>query len=93
FYVTDKKNKKKTKPILDKALFLLKELNITNIDKKCNHMEFHKRNSGFEKKDLKNWFIWHQDDYSAVSWPCYTIIFYIRKDPTLKGGNLEYKDV
>ena len=90
-YVSGKKGYKKSKAIFDKALSVLEENNITNIDKKYSYMEFHKRNSGFEKKDFGSWFSWHKDDYATVSWPCYSVIFYLRKDPTLKGGNLQYK--
>ena len=55
-----------------------------------NTIEFHQRNCGFEKK-YKRTFPWHEDDYGAVNFKVYTIIYYIRKDHTIKGGNLEYK--
>ena len=90
-FVKGRKASKKSDPILNKALSVLKENNITNINKKTSYIEFHKRNSGFEKKDFGNWFSWHKDDYGAVPWPCYSVIFYLRKDHTLKGGNLLYK--
>lgn len=90
-WVKGKKASKMSKPIFDKALSVLEENNITNINKKHSYMEFHKRNSGFEKKDFGTWFEWHKDDYGAVPWKCYSVIFYLRKDHTLKGGNLLYK--
>ena len=90
-YVSGKKGFRKSKPILNKALSVLEENNIKNIDKNTSYMEFHKRNSGFEKKDLGKWFTSHKDDYGAVPWKCYSVIFYLRKDHTLKGGNLQYK--
>ena len=72
-----------SQPIFDKALDILQKNNITDINKKYSYMEFHKRNSGFEKKDFGSWFMWHKDDYGAVR-QCYSVIFYLRKDSTLK---------
>lgn len=90
-YVKSNKGYKISQPIFNKALNVLKENKITNIDKKYSCIEFHKRNSGFETKDFGTWFEWHKDDYAIVPWLCYTIIFYLRKDQTIKGGDLEYK--
>ena len=42
------------------------------------------------KKKCKRTFDWHNDDYGVVNYNVYTIIYYIRKDNTIKGGNLEY---
>ena len=91
FMIKKSKQKEKTLFILNKAFEILKENDISDINKKCYYMEFHKRNSGFVKKDYGKWFIWHEDDKSAVPWNCYTVIFYLRKDKTLIGGDLEYK--
>ena len=90
-YVKGKKGFRKSKPILNKALSVLEENNIKNIDKKTSYMEFRKRNSGFEKKDLGKWFTSHKDDYGAVPGNVIQLSFYLRKDHTLKGGNLQYK--
>ena len=90
-------NFKKTKTrdaaslIVNKSVDILKQNGISNFNKNKFYIEFHKRNSGFEKKDFGNWFIWHEDDNAAVNYLCYTVIFYLRKDHTLKGGNLLYK--
>ena len=91
FMVKNSKQKKKTLFILNKALDILETNGINDINKKYNYMEFHKRNGGFVKKDYGKWFIWHEDDGGAVPWNCYTVIFYLRKDHTLVGGDLEFK--
>ena len=69
---------------------LLDLFNKTDYDLSQYYIEFHQRNCGFEKK-YKRTFPWHEDDYGAVNFKVYTIIYYIRKDHTIKGGNLEYK--
>lgn len=78
------------KPIIDKVLSILKENNIYNIDPTNYYIEFHQLNCGFEKKKYQS-LDWHYDDYGAVNYKVYTVIFYLRKDKTVKGGNLEYK--
>lgn len=55
-------------------------------------VEFHQRNCfGFEKRRSQVGFNWHTDD-SLVSIfdPVYTILFYLRKDSTVSGGNFRY---
>ena len=37
------------------------------------------------------YFAWHTDDYEVAGMPVYTILYYIRKDKTIKGGNSEYR--
>ena len=75
----------KTKKILD--LF-----NKTNYDLSQYCIEFQQRNCGFEDECVQRHptFTWHEDDYGIVNFNVYTIIYYIRKDKTIKGGNLEY---
>ena len=77
-------------PIIKKTKQILDLFDKTNYDLSQYYIEFHQRNCGFEKK-YKRTFPWHEDDYGAVSFKVYTIIYYIRKDHTIKGGNLEYK--
>jgi len=77
-------------PILKKAFQILTNYGITNFDKSEFHLECHQRNCGFEKQKHQ-WSHWHTDDNGAVKYPVYTIIFYLRKDRTIKGGNLDYK--
>lgn len=80
---------KKINPILEKAKDILNSLNIKNYDLSKYNMEFHQRNCGFEKKKYQ-WSTWHKDDYATTSFKVYTILFYIRKDSTVDGGNLDY---
>ena len=79
-----------THPILSKTKEVLHLLGITNYDFSTWFMEFQQRNCGFEKKP-KRTFKWHRDDYSTINYKVHTIIFYLRKDNSIKGGNLEYK--
>jgi hypothetical protein len=87
------KNKKiyeSINPILVKAVEILNQYNFSNYDINNYCIEFHQRNCGFEKKPYQ-WSTWHNDDYGAVHNRVYTILFYIRKDNTVKDGNLDYK--
>ena len=78
------------KPIIDKSLEILDKFNYFNYNINKYEIQLHQRNSGFEKKPCE-YFAWHEDDYEVGNMPVYTILFYIRKDKTIKGGNLEYK--
>ena len=78
------------KPIIDKSLEILDKFNYFNYNINKYEIQFHQRNSGFEKKPCE-YFAWHEDDYEVGNMPVYTILFYIRKDKTIKGGDLEYK--
>ena len=93
YAITNKKPKHEEAAtvVLEKSFNVLKENGILDIDKTKFYIEFHKRNSGFEKKNFGEWFDWHKDDYAAVPWKGYSVIYYLRKDNTLKGGDLEYK--
>ena len=84
------KSKNLVEPIIKKTKQLLDMFNKTNYDLSQYYIEFQQRNCGFEQK-CKRTFPWHEDDYGAVNFKVYTIIYYIRKDHTIKGGNLEYK--
>lgn len=77
-------------PILNKAINILTQNNISNFDTNEYLIEFHQRNCGFEKKPYQH-FSWHQDNYGPVSYKVHTILFYLRKDITIIGGNLDYK--
>ena len=77
-------------PILSMAKRVLDSANKTDYDLSKWFVEFQQRNCGFEKK-VKRTFDWHRDDYAAVGFKVYTVIFYLRKDKTIKGGNLEYE--
>lgn len=82
--------KKLVKPVLDKAINVLSEKGITDLNEKKYYLEFHQRNCGFETKTHQI-FDWHTDDDGAMSGLVYTVIFYLRRDITVKGGDLEYK--
>ena len=90
--ISNRKSKHKglIKPLLEKTKEILDQSGKQNYDMKTYLMEFHQRNCGFEKKS-KATFSWHQDDYAAVSYKVYTVIYYLRKDKTIQGGNLEYE--
>ena len=77
-------------PILDKAVSILGSIGINNVDKNEYYIEFHQRNCGFEKKKHQ-WSHWHTDDHSSINSKVYSVLFYLRKDVTVKGGDLDYK--
>ena len=74
--------------LLERSVELLKMEGITDYDEKKFCIDFHQRNC-FEKNDNKhNWSVWHVDDYSVIGNPVYTILYYVRIDKTVKGGEL-----
>lgn len=80
--------------ILEAAKVIFRNNGITNINMNRMILEFQQLNC-FGKNKVRN-FSWHNDD--NVIWTglpfsrgVYTLIFYIRKDRTIKGGNFEYK--
>lgn len=90
FNRSSSEQKELVKPILDKALDVLYEKDIKNIDKTKYYLEFHQRNCGFENKGHQI-FDWHTDDDGAMTGFVYTVLFYLRKDITVNGGDLDYK--
>lgn len=80
-------------PLLLKTISILNNLGHIDFDPKCVTFEFHRRNySNFGKNKKKfNDFTWHYDDYNVAPFELYTLIFYLRKDITVKGGNLLYE--
>ena len=82
--------KELVKPILNRALKILSENDIIDIDESKYYLEFHQRNCGFEKKEHQI-FDWHIDDDGAMRGLVYSVLFYLRKDITVKGGDLDYK--
>ena len=80
-------------PILHKSISLLIYHGYKDFDPKCVVFEFHRRNylSFSDKKTPHEDFLWHIDDMSVTPFKVYSIIFYLRKDSTIKGGNLLYK--
>lgn len=90
----DNKHYHKFKDIVDKSYNIIKELNINNLvfNPKKYTIEFIQRNhfDGFWK--TANPLAWHKDDYGATARKVFTIIYYVRKDKTVRGGDLEYLD-
>ena len=79
--ISNRKSKHKglIKPLLEKTKEILDQSGKQNYDMRYYLMEFHQRNCGFEKKS-KITFSWHEDDYAAVNYKVYTVIYYLRKD-------------
>lgn len=72
------------------AELLTTELGITNFVKDKNVVEFHQINL-FGENEISS-FKWHQD--IGIIYPfktTYTVIFYLRKDSTVKGGDLQIR--
>ena len=91
---TSSKNKQSLliiQPIVSKSLEIFKQLGIHNIDDTTFGVEFHQLNSGFGKEKQISPFTWHIDDNAVVSYKVYTIIYYLRKDITIKGGDFQYE--
>lgn len=60
------------------------------IDSNNYHIDFHRYNLSGKKYSSE--LDWHEDDYGATNYPVSTVILYLRKDITLKGGNLLIRD-
>ena len=72
------------------ADLLISNLGVTNLDLYKNVVEFHQLNL-FADSKIKT-FSWHRD--VGIIYPfltTYTVIFYLRKDKTVKGGNLNIR--
>ena len=74
---------------LTKASSILQEYNYP-IDNNNYHLDFHRYNLFGEKVSSR--LDWHCDDYGDVNYPVNTAIFYLRKDPSIDGGNLIVKE-
>ena len=59
------------------------------IDDKYFHAECHSYNLFGEK--VESVFEWHKDDFGATHYEVNTLILYLRKDKTIKNGDLKYK--
>lgn len=60
-----------------------------HIDSRNYHVDFHRYNL-FGKKHSSA-LTWHEDDYGATSYKVNTVVLYLRKDKTIRGGNLLVK--
>jgi hypothetical protein len=90
-HIKNKQIKDNLQPILDKSFSVLRSNNIDDFDNTTYHMEFHQRNCGFEKKKVGTWFDWHKDDSAATKYRVYSVLFYIRKDIAVKGGDIDFR--
>ena len=93
YHIKEKKQKNHielTKPIIERAIRCLGDNGVTNFDEKKWCVDFHQRNCGFEKKKYQ-WSTWHKDDHAVIRCKVHTVIFYLRKDITVGGGDFEYK--
>ena len=77
-------------PIIFKAISLLVYNGFNDYDSENIIIEFHRRNYISYEKNIKD-MVWHTDDYEVGPFKVYTVIFYLRKDCTIKGGNLLYE--
>jgi len=80
-------------PILHKSISLLIHHGYKDFDPKCVVFEFHRRNylSFGGKRTPNEDMVWHKDDLEVAPFKVYTVVFYLRKDSTIKGGNLLYE--
>lgn len=81
-------------PFVHKGLSLLVEHGYKNFDPKFVRCEFHRRNylSLGTKKARHKDLVWHYDDFQVEPWKVYSVIFYLRIDPTVVGADLLYNE-
>jgi hypothetical protein len=70
---------------------LLRSNKIRNFNENKFYVEFQRANLPELNNINTRKFDLHFDDYGAVSYPVWTVIYYIRKDNGIKGGNFEYR--
>jgi hypothetical protein len=80
-----------TYDVLQLSFEILENLEIYNYDPNYFLIDYHQLNSSDTKRPYSP-FVWHVDDYGTMPYNTHTIIFYLRKDRSLKGGNLLYLD-
>jgi len=78
--------------IIKKALRILEFRGVTteDIDEKTFHLEFQQRNCSETYDEQYSWIDWHRDDYTAIPHRVYTVLFYVRVDRGVKGGELQH---
>ena len=76
--------------ILEKSVEILQMLNINRFCRNNYVIDFHQRNCSESKKDKYHWSVWHEDDFQVTRYSVWTIIYYLRKDKGVKGGNIIY---
>ena len=78
-------------PIKQLMIGLLEDYGINTFDSSKSLIECHQTNCLEYKDQKKSYFAWHCDDQAVVPYNVYTVIFYLRKDSTVRGGDFEYK--
>lgn len=77
--------------LIDNSKKILDSLNINNYSDKIYYLELQRANILEPNKSLATAkFSFHYDDCGALRYPVWTIIYYLRKDKGIKGGNFIY---
>lgn len=79
--------------ILEKSFEILQMLQITKFSRNKYVIDFHQRNCTETIKEKYQWSVWHEDDYQITNYPVWTILYYVRKDKGVKGGNILFSNV
>ena len=61
------------------------------VKQKFFHIDFHSYRIQSQDGEVESSLCWHKDDFGATDYKVHTLILYLQKDTTLKGGDLEYK--
>ena len=75
---------------MSKAINVLHQNNISNYNTEKCYLEFQHRNIDQSYSKYNEDFTWHKDDKQIIGCPVYTVIFYLKKDNTVTGGNFAY---
>ena len=79
--------------IIERSTEILMMLGLYKFNKNKFVIDFHQVNSTEIKKEKYNWSVWHEDDFQVTNYPVWTIIYYIRKDKGIRGGNILFSDI
>ena len=79
--------------IVEKSCEILQLLNIKKYLRNRYVLDFHQRNCSETFKEKYQWSVWHEDDYQVTNYPVWTVLYYIRKDKGINGGNIQFSNV
>lgn len=79
--------------IIEKSFEILQMLEIKKFSRNKYVIDFHQRNCTETIKEKYQWSVWHEDDYQVTNYPVWTILYYVRKDKGVKGGNILFSNV
>ena len=91
-YAKNNSNSIESRESIEQLVAIVANILITNgfhIDSSKYHIDFHRYNL-FGKKHSTP-FAWHEDDYGSSGYEVNTAVLYLRKDKTIRGGNLLIK--